>query len=257
VRDAGGLDRDTLRVMKGRRTHAPNSRCDALGRAFKGSQLQLQIYVNRHRDVLEAAIRAALPALANAKRIEWVSPLETDAFREYRDAAFLHKVRLPGLHRDLATFWPARGPVWDGLAVVELATKSGVLLVEGKGYPDELYGGGCKATSDESRRLISKALEDTQQWLGLRQDARAWLGPLYQSANRLAYLYFLRRLGVEAWLLHVCFTDDMTHVPVPEKEWSIALRTAESRLGLIDTEYAAAVFLPAKHRAVLLQRASM
>jgi hypothetical protein len=139
------------------------------------------------------------------------------------------------------------------LAIAELAATTGVLLIEAKGYPDELYGGGCKARSDESRRLISRALEDTQKWLGLREDASLWMGQLYQSANRIAYLHFLRRLGVEAWLLHVCFTDDATHRPVPEDQWRLAFRAAEDQLGLTHSEHVAAVFLPAKARAALLE----
>ncbi len=240
--------------MKAQKSLAKASRrCDAKGRAFKGSQLQLQVYVNRHRETLEAATRAALPALPQESRIDWVSPIEEEAFREYRDAAFLAKVNQAGLARDLARFWPARGPVWDGLAIVHAGHAQGVLLVEGKGYPAELYGGGCKATSIQSRRVIERALEQTQRWLGLPIDASRWMGSLYQSANRLAHLHFLRRQGVDAWLLHVCFLNDETHVPVDEDAWRLALEEAHKQLGVVHTSYAGTAFLPACTRAVLLE----
>lgn len=48
---------------------------------------------------------------------------------------------------DLKQFWPTGGPHWDALAVIDLegALRPGVLLLEGKSYPEELYGSGCQA----------------------------------------------------------------------------------------------------------------
>jgi hypothetical protein len=232
-------------------------RADESGRAFKGSQLQVQLYVNRRRDELDAAVRAALPTLDEAvETLRWASPLESERFAEYQDVAFLRAVGLERLAPELARFWPARGgPVWDGLARVELRRSGeGVLLVEGKSYPKELYGSGCTARSEESKRLIRAALESTQRWLGLSVDAELWLGPLYQSANRLAHLYFLREVaGVDAWLVHLCFTDDGEHVSTSEEEWRRGLERADRELGLTEgSPYAGAAFLPARPRAELV-----
>jgi hypothetical protein len=111
------------------------ARVNEHGRAFKGSQLQVQIYVNRRRDELEQTMRDGLETLDQAAElIEWVSPLEESRFIEYQDVAFLRAVGLERLAPELAAFWPARGgPVWDGLARIQLrAGGEGVLLVEGK-----------------------------------------------------------------------------------------------------------------------------
>jgi hypothetical protein len=82
-----------------------------------------------------------------------------------------------------------------------------------------------------------------------------WLGRLYQSANRLAYLYFLRGLaGVQASLLHACFVNDTEHVPIGEAAWRRALEKAERELGLAEVSpYAGAAFPPTRRRKELLQ----
>ena len=78
--------------------------------------------------------------------------------------------------------------MWDALARVTLldSGRTGVLLVEAKSYPQEMYSNGCCA-SEVSRTQIVKALQQTQRWLAV--DNVDWTGPLYQSANRLAHLY--------------------------------------------------------------------
>ena len=83
----------------------------------------------------------------------------------------------------------------------------------------------------------------TKRWLGA--DATAdWCGPLYQSANRLAHLYFLREIvKVPAWLVHVCFVAD-PRTPTAVNAWRPALAVAEKQLGLPEqSPYATAVFL--------------
>jgi hypothetical protein len=235
----------------------PKPRVDAQGRAFKGSQLQVQIYVNRREHELEQKLREELEALdQKAERFEWVSPLEVERFVEYQDVAFLRAVGLERLAPELAAFWPARGgPVWDGLARAHLRTGGeGVLLLEGKSYPKELFGPGCTAKANRSKQLIRSALEQTQAWLGLPVGADRWLGRLYQSANRLAHLYFLREIvGIEAWLAHACFIDDTDHVPIAEGAWRRSMEEADRELGLAESSpFAGAVFLAARPRTELV-----
>jgi hypothetical protein len=235
----------------------PKARADAQGRAFKGSQLQVQIYVNRRQQELERKVREELETLdQKTERFEWVSPLEVERFVEYQDVAFLRAVGLERLAPKLAAFWPARGgPVWDGLARVHLhAGGQGVLLLEGKSYPKELYGSGCTAKADRSKQLIRSSLEQTQAWLGLPVGADRWLGRLYQSANRLAHLYFLREVvGIEAWLVHACFIDDTDHVPIAEDAWRRGLEEADRELGLAESSpFAGAVFPAAQPRSELV-----
>lgn len=175
-------------------------------------------------------------------------PLEHENFAELKDAAFLRAVGFGELAGSLADYWPARGPVWDALGVAIFPTgRPGVVLVEGKSYPAEVYGSGCKATPDAATK-IEKALGATQRWLGLHEDPARWTGSLYQSANRLAHLYWLREVaGVEAWLAHVLFVDDRTHKAASRAEWERALPDVDRDLGIdaVDLPYAGHAFLPA------------
>jgi hypothetical protein len=230
---------------------------EAVKRAALGSQLQVQLYVERHSDELTKAVLDQVPDLAErADTLEWRAPLPP-SFDEPRDVAFLRALDLEHLAAALSEFWPSRGPVWDALAVVRLrGGGAGVLLCEGKSHPAEVYGGGTKAT-ERSRTKIAQALEATQTWLGVPPRAELWMDPLrpdqpghsslYQSANRYAHLYWLRELqGIEAWLVHLLFVDDPTYGTTSRAEWDRALPAVEEDLGLAGKHvpFAAHVFLP-------------
>ena len=117
-------------------------RTDSQGRAYAGSQLQIQIYVNRLQKKLNTAILNALPSLsALDPTIRWTSPLEADNFAEYQDLAFLKASDLEYLEENLKDFWPRGGPVWDGLAIAEFGGnqgKHGTILVEAKSHVPEV-----------------------------------------------------------------------------------------------------------------------
>lgn len=85
------------------------------------------------------------------------------------------------------------------------------------------------------------------------RDVAAWTGPLYQNANRLAYVHWLRSRGVRAWLVHLLFTDD-PHRPTSRIEWEKAIDEADSRLGLsvVALDAAGHVFFPGGSREELL-----
>jgi hypothetical protein len=159
-------------------------RVDENGAAYAGSQLQTQLYVNKRTTELDASIRAALPELADAT-LEWRSPLARDGYREYWDAAFLARLGLDEHVNALKRFWPTGGPHWDALALVYQPGdgRPGVLLAEGKRYPNEmLKGSGTTAAGGSpSRALIEKSLAWTQGRLGIPLDTNAWTGPLYQN----------------------------------------------------------------------------
>lgn len=232
------------------------SRVDKLGRAYAGSQLQIQIYVNRRAGELTRRILDCLPSLASLKApVRWVSPLEEQRFIEYQDRASLQALGLEHLAGPLSRFWPRGGPIWDALAIVEIGgdlRHRGAVLVEAKSHPSEIYGGGCRA-SPKSRRKIEAALEQTKRWLGVPRDVD-WTGPLYQSANRLAHLYFLSKVvGVPAWLVNVYFMGD-SHSPTSREEFGAALGKIKAELGLtgIVVPHAADLFLKARERRELI-----
>jgi hypothetical protein len=231
-------------------------RQDDAGAAYAGSQLQTQLYVNRRTQELDEAIRNAFADLAGAA-LEWRSPLAEDGYREYWDMSFLKRLDLDDLTGELPKFWPVGGPHWDALGVVHLPgdDRPGVLLVEGKSYPDELFGSGtaAKAGSD-SRKLIKKSLGQTQQLLGVEgQTPEDWCGRLYQSASHLAHVYWLREQSVRAWLVHLLFTED-PHGPTTGDEWEKAMAAADDELGVagLSIPAAAHIMLPAGTRNELL-----
>lgn len=218
-----------------------SSRTDLSGRAYAGSQRQIQTYVNEKTHALNAAI-ARSHALYNVdeKEIQWVSPLAADNYSEYRDSEFLERVGYGHLAPALGEFWPRNGPCWDALARIE----DGCLLVEAKSHVPEIYGGGCGA-SGRSRGKIQAALDATKTWLGVSRGID-WMGHLYQSANRYAYLNFLREIiGVRAFLVNVYFVGD-PRTPTTREEWEAAIESVKQELGLVhEVPYSAAIFLTA------------
>lgn len=196
--------------------------------ATRGSQKWLQIGVNRCPEILNDAIRTSAKMSADIG-IEWLSPLADENFAEYRDQAFLKKLGLDLKHRPLNTFWPQRGPVWDGLA----RTSSGeALLVEAKAHIPEMVSPASMA-SPTSLALIKTALEETRRALAPRTTI-SWSGTFYQYTNRLAHLYFLRTLNHQkARLVFLNFigASDVGG-PTSREEWEGAIRVTEAYLGL-------------------------
>jgi hypothetical protein len=213
------------------------ARVDATGLGFAGSMLQTQLYVNDLAPELDRTILAALPGLADRRpTIRWVSPLRESAYKEFWDAAFLNALGFPELADQLGEWWPRRGgPHWDALARLEFPDGSaGVLLAEGKSYPGEMYDEkGCAATSPVSLAKIRAALSETQAWLGVERPVDTWMRPLYQTANRLATLrWLMERLDERAWLVHLCFLNDPTHIRSTREEWETAFDEADALLGI-------------------------
>jgi len=223
------------------------ARTDADGYASKGSQRQLQDFVNKTPSVLNQPVFGAIASLPRSASLRWVSPLKDEGYREYCDAEFLNAVRQTALSFELQRFWPSGGPSWDALAIVNTAGPSGVLLVEAKAHPDELES-SCGAKDQSSIRKIKAALDVTKSWLGV-DESSDWLTQYYQSANRLAHLYFLREIAkVPAWLANVYFVDDGSHIPTRRVEWDERIAKVEKCLGLagVSVPCTGKVFLSAK-----------
>jgi hypothetical protein len=198
--------------------------------------------VNERRSELSQALAEALQAWKlDESSIRWVSPLAADNHSEYRDREFLEIIGAGHLAPKLAEFWPRGGPCWDALARLD---GGGCVLVEAKSHVPEVYGKPCGAAGG-SLSLIQSSLAQTKEWLGVNQDAD-WLGRLYQSANRLAYLYFLREIGkVDAFLANVYFTGDQRS-PTTRQEWDTGIKAVGEQLGISSpVPYSASVFLEA------------
>jgi hypothetical protein len=225
-------------------------RVDEFGRAYAGSQRQIQTYVNLRplwlaREILVRLCTA--PPLDSG--IRWVSPLAAEKFVEYRDEGFLRVLGLDRFARDLQEFWPERGPSWDALGILELGSESGVVLVEAKSHISELQS-ECQAEDPESMKKIQRALGETKRWLGI-EESLDWTRPFYQAANRYAFLYFLRKRQIPAWLINVYFLNDPhlknSRPPRDPKDWQAAIEDSGRTLGLVDRDvpYTVNVFLEA------------
>ena len=158
--------------------------------------------------------------------VRWVSPLQDDAWAEYRDAAFLERIGHPELAPALKAFWPARGPQWDGLCIAG----GTIMLVEAKAHVGEMAS-SCTAEAPSSVTLINQSLNATKQALGASAGAD-WMNGYYQLSNRLAHLWFLRERGVDARLVLLQFTGD-TGMPTASSPaaYREAFDTAMKHLG--------------------------
>ena len=207
--------------------------------AAKGSKQRMREVVDRRQAEVDRRLTEAWPTLAAFKvgPLRWLSPVAEHDYRELRDE-FWVRADLPAPTPQADGFWPRRGPVWDGVAIVPGVAENGVLLVEAKSHEQELKSGESSAAG-ESLRQINAALGEAKQHLGVPETV-SWPAGYYQLANRLAYLYYFRtRRGIPAWLLFVYFTGDAfpsggTWVRGPQDSagWTAPIHDAERALGL-------------------------
>lgn len=194
----------------------------------RGSLKWIQRAVNDRPSLLDALI---LPHLGDARTIEWLSPLASDVFAEYRDAAFLERLGLQEFIPSLEGFWPKRGPQWDALA---RSDRGDILLVEAKAHVGELCSPPTQA-GGASRTRIEAAFAATRAALGCagKPPPAAWTETFYQLANRLAHLHFLRRHGQPAWLVLASFIGDKDMGgPATAAEWEAAYAVVHHVMGL-------------------------
>jgi hypothetical protein len=223
-------------------------RVDADGRAYGGSQMLLQAYVNSHQPEIDRAISTALGLPAT--RLRWLSPVPPK-FKEFRDGEFLKQLELQHLTSELRSFWPASGPRWDGLATANKNGKRVIVLVEAKSYPREVRGGGCKASDKNgARKMIEKSLKETADFIGVDINP-LWTGALYQYANRLAHAVFLKKHNVDAVMVNVCFAnEDHPARRTSVETWTAAFDSLKQEVGFHGSHpsWLAEVILPAVDR---------
>lgn len=206
------------------------------GVAEKGSQFHLQDLVNKRPDLLNSLILEANQSIRAAVGgdIQWVSPRAEDDYLEYQDEEFLEGAGYPQLGKELLSFWPAGGPVWDGLAAVPLKKddRGGIIILEAKAHIKEVEGPGCGAKG-KSRDVIVKSFTETQRAMGIVPNNR-WLGKYYQYANRLAHLYFLLiTREIPSWLVFLYFVGDVEqNGPARQEGWKEVLEEVKEELAL-------------------------
>ncbi len=195
----------------------------------KGSQKWIQDLINTYPEILNAHIREKFPSLTG-REIMWLSPVKSDEYAEYRDAAFLEKLGLEEIKKDLKNFWPKRGPQWDGFG----KTKDGkaVILLEAKANVPELKS-TCGAKSEKSLHTISESFRLTREWLDCSEPQIDWKCEYYRYANRLAHLYFFKEIvRKEAYLVFLYFINDPSHIRTFREQWDSALQLQKKLMGL-------------------------
>lgn len=197
--------------------------------AAKGSQRWLQMAVNCRPDLLNAHLRGAV-GLAPNVAVEWLSPLASEGFVEYRDGLTFQRLGVQLAKRSLSDFWPARGPLWDGLA---RASTGDVFLVEAKAHIGEMVSSGSRA-SEPARAQITESLRAVQREIAPGADEVDWTGTFYQYSNRLAHLHLLRlQNDIPAHLVCVYFLHASdVNGPTERAEYEGAIKVIEHYLGL-------------------------
>jgi len=128
--------------------------------AKRGSQRWLQVAVERAPELLNAPLRQSMGLKPDAE-IEWLSPIRSEQFSEYRDGWAFQNPRwhLPLKHAPLKEFWPSGGPMWDGIA----RTKDGqFLLVEAKAHIAEIVSPRSRA-KELARGKLAQSMRAVQQ----------------------------------------------------------------------------------------------
>jgi hypothetical protein len=194
--------------------------------ATRGSQYWIRRAVEQ-QGALNGALASRLGGLG-AGDIEWLSP-KPPKYREFRDGLAFAEVGIQQLaNRDLAAFWPPRGPVWDALG------RAGreFLLVEAKAHVSELASPASGAKPQSLVRIMG-SLAEVRRFYAPESRAN-WSGAFYQYANRLATLYLLRQInGVRAHLVFVYFLNAKdVNGPGSSAEWDAALTVMHAALGL-------------------------
>ena len=195
-------------------------------RGTKGSLKWVQTLVAGNPAQLTDAVRASFK-LGIDWTVNWVSPLPSDEWAEYRDRDFLAVLGVGDVATALEAFWPPRGPQWDALG---RSSDGGVVLVEAKSHPAELRS-SCQA-SGKSLTLIETSLSKAKRGYAVEPTVN-WTSPYYQHANRLAHRWFLGGQGMTARLVFVYFLNDVEmDGPVSQREWRTFLNNVYSDLGL-------------------------
>jgi hypothetical protein len=110
------------------------------------------------------------------------------------------------------------------------------LSIWSKAYDADRWGSKFGAYSHQasptSRARIDAALAETAAYVKAKPWA-PWSTAFYQLANRIAHLYFLRKHGLQAWLLLVNFVGDRAmEGPSSDAEWKAAYQVAWHVLGV-------------------------
>lgn len=204
-----------------------------------GSQFHLRRLVNERSTELSDMLASAYSkaGLRPPSRVEWISPLARDGYRELEGMEYFVAKGDTKTVDLWKAFWPqsGRAPTWDGWAIAEGAEGREFLFVEAKANEPELESPPCGALP-EGLAKIREALDKAKAFLGVASDI-PWHKTYYQFCNRLACLYFLNEVAkVPARFLCVYFVGDRfpdgRPCPISKEAWKVLTDRMYAEIGL-------------------------
>lgn len=177
-----------------------------------GSEFQLMRFLGHHKDSLNAMVQKAtnltgeihwLDFPQNGRRVsgdgEFVG---IDCFKELDHFDSIKKAWM--------RFWPQRGSSMNWDAVLTIGDTW--CFVEAKAHEEESFQ-PCTATSEVSKEKIREAFSLTANWLDATPDGNWIDSNCYQLANRLAFMYFCKKIGIKAKLIYIGFVNGYKGIP--------------------------------------------
>lgn len=191
----------------------------------------------RHIDVLLNSPEK-LNALDKIESIDFhvkevIAPLKDEHYSEISNVKILEALNLSDHIKELDDFWPRQGHHWDGVALAKDGT---VLLIEAKAHISEMDSSPMDDSNSSTANLRIKSLEETAKHLGATFSKDDWTGVKYQTANRLAFAYFLAvKMKKPARVVYIMFQGDkqMSDGEIETTEaWGAKFQEAFRILGL-------------------------
>jgi len=166
--------------------------------------------------------------------LQWIYPQQNETRPEPTATSFL-ALDLDQ-QRAWNEFWPQSGTpqTWDGIAHLDGSLGSTWVLIEAKANHPEFCSPPSGATA-QNLALIKRSLAETKTALSVHRFF-PWHGTYYQYANRLAFLFFLKKIGIRAHLVFLyfygdCFPDE-TPCPGSPDHWRELIHACHLTLGL-------------------------
>jgi hypothetical protein len=183
---------------------------DKNGKAYKGSQRHLQIYVNEETETINKKISEVLEI--DSSTIKWKAPLKENQYKEPVDKSFWNDIIKTEFKKELnknCEFWPYKGANWDGVAIAK--NKAGekiLILIEAKAHKEEIVEkDGSGAEAQKSIDTINKSIKNAQNDINIKS-CNDWTTHYYQMANRLTHTIYLNEQGIKTYLIYVYFLKD-------------------------------------------------
>lgn len=189
-------------------------------RAEKGSKFWMQKIAN---DDLFATY---FEKLLGEKNIHWLSPLQSESYKEYQLKEPKIFSEILGLSREefrcKFSFWPTNQPHWDALATS--ANGEILYLFEAKAHLAEVLS-KIHASNVDSIEKITSSMQKVFSIISEPgvADFANWTDKYYQLGNRFTFLHFMNQMILpkicRTVLVLLNITDDETYISTPKDDW--------------------------------------